>query len=153
MHVRSAVGMIAALLMLSGAGVAAQTVAPQPAPDAQASEDAPGEGVICVWALLVVSEEAGRQCFPGQDADFQAELHDSVGRLDRYVMANGKASQSDIDDFKRKQGHVGEAKATLCQGDPVMLYRNFRDKGASAIHALTDKLTARPGEPTLGSCT
>ena len=53
-----------------------------------AREPPPGEGLVCVWALVVSAAEVGRRCFPGENPEFQAELERSEAKLDAFVRAN-----------------------------------------------------------------
>ena len=115
---------------------------------------APGEGVICAWAIYTLASEVGTRCHPGEDVDVQAELQRSVSLIDAYVVANSNPhlTQQQVDEFKRTQGHVGEPLESLCQGDADQLYRSLAQQGALAIRDSVRSLLARSGEPTWGTC-
>lgn len=52
-----------------------------------------------------------------------------MGRLDAYVLANGKdMSSAKIDEFKSRQGGVGVPLQRLCSGDGVELYNAFEKR-------------------------
>lgn len=147
-------------MVLVGAAVVVATVAallsdnPRAIAQTSARTPAPGEGVICAWAIYTVALEVGTRCHPGEDADVQAELQHSVSMVDAYVTANTNphATQQQLDEFKRSQGHVGEPLASLCHGDPEQLYRSIVQQGAPAIRESVSGLVSRPGEPTWGTC-
>jgi len=114
----------------------------------------PGEGVVCAWALYTVAREVGRRCHPGEDVELQEALEQAVSEIDAYVVANTNpsATQQQIDEFKRQQGHVGASEEFLCRGDPSELYRSLAEQGAPAIRASLDAALSRPGQPTWGTC-
>jgi hypothetical protein len=138
---------IAFVLALTAACAPARASDPRPQPQSPA-----GEGVICAWTIYTAVSEVGRQCFPGDDVDFQAAMRDSVARIDAYVLKNSKITPSDMAKFKREQGQVGAPRASLCQGDAVALYQAFKRGGSMSVHQSTDKLLARAGEPSWGAC-
>jgi hypothetical protein len=136
------------------AAVAAAVFITDPRASADTLKRKPGEGVICAWSVYTIASEVGGRCYPGQHFEVQAELRRAVSLLDAYVIANTKppATQQLVDDFKRKQGHVGASTEFLCRGDPDQLYRAFVQQGASAIRNAVDDLVSRPGQPTWGTC-
>lgn len=114
----------------------------------------PGEGVICAWAIYTAAAEIGRRCHPGENAEAQEELQRSVSRIDAYVVANTNPheTQQQLDEFKRRQGHVGDSLEFLCHGFADQLYRSIAQQGAQAIRESVDSMVSRPGEPTWGTC-
>ena len=149
-------GVAAGPVLCSGATDHVSNPAPAPAtpaPEAEVAAAPAGEGVLCGWAFLILTREVGKQCFAGQDAEFQAQLNDSVQRIDDYVAKNGNATPAEIADFKREQGHEGGPASFLCRGDALQLYAAYRSRGASAVKYLTDAMVSRPGKPTWGTCT
>lgn len=135
-----------AALLLALAGAPAFGDTPEQA-------EPPGTGVLCGWAFMAFAAEVGRQCFPGQDAEFQAELAGYVSRYDDYVARNGGATPDQIAAFKTRQGHFGDAKEVVCRRDSLEFYRAMRDMNPEERRAVVDEALARPGEPTWGTCT
>ncbi len=127
--------------------------AEQKTPDAEILSEPRGQGVFCGWAFMVLAREVGKQCFAGQDPEFQAQLNESVSRIDQYVIKNGQLTAADVAAFKKEQGEEGAPASVLCHGDPVVLYKLFRSKGVGAIKSLTEALVSRPGKPSWGTCT
>lgn len=119
---------------------------------AQPSSEKPGEGVICAWAIMTTMAEVGDRCFPGEDPDYQRELHSAVSRLDAYVAKNSKRTPAEIQAFKRQQAHVGAPVEAICHGDVVEMYRALHKRGAPSVRAIVDQVAAHDGEPTWGTC-
>jgi hypothetical protein len=136
-----------ALTFLALAGAPAQAADPKPLPEPPA-----GEGVVCAWAIYAAIAEVGRRCFPDDAPEFQAELRNSVARIDAYVAKNSKMTPDDIARFKRQQAHVDAPREAVCRGDGVTLYQNMKRGGATPLRQATDKILARAGEPTWGTC-
>jgi hypothetical protein len=139
----------AALALLAGSARA------DPAAEAPTSPPAmrePTMGTICAVALYSAVQEVGKRCFPGEDAEFQAELGRAVARLDSYMLSHSDMDQAALDSLKREQSLVGAPKAELCSGDPVGLYRAFAGQGSEYLRAETERITARPGPATWGDC-
>lgn len=117
-----------------------------------APETPPGEGVICTWAIYSLVEEVGRRCAPGRYPEVQAELRRTVQRLDDYVRANSDITPEEIARFKSEQAHVGAPEAELCQGDPLMMFEHVSTIDSVELRTGIDAMTARPGQPTWGTC-
>mgnify|MGYP001577641169 CR=1 FL=1 len=122
-----------------------------PAP-AAAPQLPPGEGVFCAAAILALAAEVGARCFPGQDSGLQAELRQSVARIDAFILQNSSTTPAELETFKKEQAHVGAPAAVLCQGDASDLYLGLRKGGPNPIRENTDLLVSRPGPPTWGTC-
>lgn len=118
----------------------------------QARMPAAGEGVICAWAIYGVMAEVAERCPVGANEDFKLEIRRSVHRLDAYVLANSNLTTEQVAKFKSEQSRVGTPTVELCQGAPLELYEGVRSVGIEEIRSSVDALTARPGEPTWGTC-
>lgn len=112
----------------------------------------PGEGVICAWAIYGALAEVAERCPVASDEAFRLELRRTVDRLDAYVLANSQLTTEQIADFKSVQSHVGTPTEHLCQGDPLDMYDAMRSTGVDDLRTSIDELTARPGQPTWGTC-
>jgi hypothetical protein len=119
-----------------------------PPPD----EPPPGEGVICMLALVHAAAEVGSRCFPGQNPTFQAELETEAGRIDEYVLKNAPMKPGDLAKFRREQALAGVPTAKVCGPDPISIYKGFLAVGADQLKSNVDRLLARPGKPTWGDC-
>ena len=132
----------------ASSAVLAQNGAPPPA-------DLSGKGaVLCAWGIYEAARAAGRECFNGQDGAFQAELDRSLGRIDRFILANSSQHLTAAQlDERRRQGlqqlHQG---GDICKGDAVGVYVAMRTQGADALKASTDNLLSVPREPLLNPC-
>jgi hypothetical protein len=122
------------------------------APAAQPPQTPPGEGVLCMLALLSIANQVGLACHPGEAPEYQAALQSSVDRLEDYVVTNGGGSRSDLERFLREQGGAGAPKTRLCTGDAASFYDAFRKGGAQRLREATDQMVSRPGKPTWGTC-
>jgi hypothetical protein len=144
---------------LAAVSIFALTCAAAPSPATTASRGAeirsqpPGEGVLCGWAFMIVAREVGRQCFAGQDADFQAVLQDSVSRIDAYAARNGPFTPAQVADFHKRMGKERSPPSDLCQGDLRKVYEGYRSAGQAALRTMTDVMVSRAGRPTWGTCT
>lgn len=122
-----------------------------PAP-AAAPQTPPGEGVFCAAAIFALAAEVGARCFPGQDPDLQAELRQSVAKIDAFILQNSTTTAAELETFKKEQAHVGAPAALLCQGDASDIYLGLRRGGPKPIRENADLLVSRPGPPTWGTC-
>jgi hypothetical protein len=146
-----------AIAVLPGAPAWAGDEAPAPS-EAPASPEAPatppGEGVLCVWALLTVAAEVGRRCHPGEEVEFQEELAASLASIEAFVVANSDPppTPEEIARFKHDQGRVGAPLALVCTDNAEQLYRGILGVGAAELHTHVELMLARPGPPTWGTC-
>lgn len=118
-------------------------------------EAPPGEGVICAVALFGAIEEIGRRCYPDRLPEFQAELRQSLARLDAYVLANSDMTAEDLARFKADQSGADVPDAELCSSEFGSIYTDpapAATTDAMEFSAYVDRLVARPGEPTWGTC-
>ena len=127
--------------------------AQRPSSSTESRDPPPGEGIVCAWALYSVAAQVAARCFPGENPALEAELRNSVTKLDAYVARNSKdATPANIEKFKQEQGGVGAPVERLCKGDAVMVYRAFERAGPDKLRLETDKATARDGPPSWGTC-
>jgi hypothetical protein len=124
--------------------------------DAQQMENGrdhqPGEGMICLFGVLVIATEVGDRCFPSTDAEIHSELHKSVARFERFILDNSKTTRADLENFKKTQGHVGASEEFLCKGDPLRFYEAIKQGGPEQLRRSTEEEVSRPGAPTWGTC-
>lgn len=138
-----------AKICLSLLAVIALTGADTRANDAH--EPTPGEGVFCALAISSTMAEIGKQCFPGQDQEFQTDMSRAVVKLDKFVLENSEMTQDTLTQFKIRQGGVQQPKATLCSAEMLQFYRSTAKRGA-IFDGYVEKLVSRPGKPTWGDC-
>jgi hypothetical protein len=137
---------VLALLM----GAASAPSVPQDAEGAP-----PGEGVICTMAIFGAIAEIGRRCYPDRLPEFQAELRQSLVRLDAYVLANSDMTAEDLERFKADQSGAGLSDAELCSSEFGSVYTEpqaTEAMDADDLRSSIDQLVARPGTPTWGTC-
>ncbi len=118
----------------------------------EASKSEPGVGVICALGIYNAVAEVGRQCFPAENADFKAELAQSLAKLDTYVLQNSQFTAADLARFKQEQSGVGRPKDLVCTDEMMGMYRATVKAGAEKLTKHVDALVARPGKPTWGDC-
>lgn len=135
--------MLAALL--AAGPMAAQAQSP-------AREPPPGEGVICALAIYSAIAEVGARCRAGQDAALQSSIRGIVASLDDYVLRNGDISPEQLRKFKASQAGATTPTERLCKGDVVLMYDAMKGQDARKVRSEVDKLLARPGQPTWGTC-
>ena len=123
-----------------------------PAQAADPPQPPAGEGVLCVWAIYAATSEVGRRCFPNDAPEFQAELKSYLARIDAYVAKNSKMTPGEIEKFKRQQGLMDAPRETVCRGDGVIMYQKMKLGGGASLRQAADKMLARAGEPTWGTC-
>jgi hypothetical protein len=117
----------------------------------ESRERALGVGVLCLWGITNGAAEIGRQCRPGQNLAFQAELERSVSRFDDYVLRNGLTPEQ-VAQFKREQGLSGTPQAALCTGELIAFYNHMSAQGPDGLRSEVDRLVSRPGRPSWGDC-
>ena len=103
-------------------------------------------------AIINAIAEVGRTCFPGRDPEYQAELGRSVARIDEYVLRNSTMTAADVTRFKRDQSLLGAPASELCHGDYPPMYEEAVARGTAVLRSETDRMLARPGQPTFGDC-
>lgn len=122
------------------------------APSPQERETPPGEGVICMFAIMGAMAEIGARCLPEEAPAFQAEARRSAERLEAYVLANSDTTPAQIAEFKADQTGVGAPEAQLCQAESLEFYRHMAALDVAELSAAVDELVAVPGSPTWGTC-
>lgn len=125
--------------------------APSSAWQATATAEAPGEGVLCAFALTSVAAELARQCHAGENPALQADLDNMVSRFEAYVLANSESTPEQVASFRREQGGSGASAEQLCHGEMAGIYPRFAERRAEIIRQ-TDRLLSRPGPPRWGDC-
>ncbi len=137
-------GAAGAVIVLAGFASAAHGDSPA---------NAPGQGMLCMWALISGAAEAGDRCFTGKDQAFQAQLHDLVAKMDAYAAKNGPATPDQIAGFHQDQGLRGTPTTALCQGEAPKFYTHLRDAiGPVKVRTMVESMIARPGKPTWDTC-
>lgn len=117
--------------------------------------DNSGKGaVLCIWSIYDAVRLVGRECHAGQDAAFQAELEQSIARIDDFIIANSKhpVSKEQLD-ARRAQGLRGlQMHGSICAGSAEQLYQMLRRGGPEALRAQTADLLSIPREPVMNPC-
>jgi hypothetical protein len=106
-------------------------------------------------AIFGAIAEIGRRCYPDRLPEFQAELRQSLVRLDAYVLANSDMTAEDLERFKADQSGAGLADAELCSSEFSSVYTEpqaTEAMDADDLRSSIDQLVARPGTPTWGTC-
>lgn len=117
--------------------------------------DVTGKGaVLCSWGILEAIRAAGRECFKGQDAEFQAELDDSLSRIDQFIIRNSSrpVTQAGLDIRRAQALKQLHSIGNICTGDAAKMYEGLRARGASQLHASTTELLSIPREPVINPC-
>jgi 16S rRNA C1402 (ribose-2'-O) methylase RsmI len=121
--------------------------------------DATGKGaVLCAWMLYSAAEQIGETCFKGQDSAYQAELRNSLARIDRFIIANSpeRVTQAQLDARRTTSRRENLAAASrtggLCTGEMRELYTAFRTVGADGLRAGVDDLLSIPRKPVFNPC-
>jgi hypothetical protein len=117
--------------------------------------DNSGKGaVLCIWSIYDAVRLVGRECHAGQDAAFQAELEQSIARIDDFIIANSTSPVSKEQlDARRAQGLRGlQVRGSICAGGAEQLYQMLRRSGPEAIRAQTADLLSIPREPVMNPC-
>lgn len=117
--------------------------------------DNSGKGaVLCILSIYDAVRLVGRECHPGQDAAFQAELEQSIARIDEFIIANSThpVSKEQLD-AQRAQGLRGlQARGRICEGGAEQMYQMLRGSGPEALRAQTADLLSIPREPVMNPC-
>ena len=114
---------------------------------------APGEGVICGWAIYTALAEVAARCFSGENPAYQAEINEGLARLDAYVQKNTPSiTAQQIAAFKREHGFLGMPSEELCKSPAAEIYRAIEASDRGRMRSELDQSLARAGEPTWGGC-
>lgn len=117
--------------------------------------DNSGKGaVLCIWSIYDAVRLVGQECHPGQDAAFQAELEQSIARIDDFIIANSThpVSKEQLE-ARRAQGlRLLQARGSICAGGAEQLYQMLRGSGPDALRAQTADLLSIPREPVMNPC-
>ena len=175
-HVMSRILMVIASLAVlvmssSSAALAKQLAAPDeaqhPSPttvngietersgDSVIQTDRTGKGaVLCMWGILDAVRTAGRECFKGQDKDFQSELNPSLARMDQFIIQNSShhATQATIDAIRSQGTRQHHSLGNICTGDASKMYLSFRARGVAQLRALVSENLSIPREPVINPC-
>lgn len=118
-----------------------------------ATEENPGEGIICTWMINALVAEYGRRCVAGEYPKLQVELERADRLLEAYVATNSKPPMTDeqVQAFKRRHGVADAPLEEICEGWGQKMYPRS-ELLASEVRRYVDALVARPGEPTWGGC-
>ena len=140
-----------ALIMMLLAG--AMAVAPGSASIAEppAAERPQGRtDLTCAWAMFRAAAEVGRRCRVPRNAGFQAELEDSVSRIETHARQSAPAVRARM--AERGRRIAGTARARLCTRAAVTSYREMTQGEPEALRDETDRVIALPGRPQWGAC-
>lgn len=117
--------------------------------------DKTGKGaVLCIWTIYNFVRRVGRECHSGHDAAFQAELDQSIARIDEFIMANTTPPISKEQlEARREQGLRGmPVRASICTGSAEQLYKMLSRGGPDVLRSQTADLLSIPREPVMNPC-
>ncbi|WP_375395553.1 hypothetical protein [uncultured Sphingomonas sp.] len=115
--------------------------------------DVTGKGaVLCVWGIYEAVRAVGKECNQGKDADFQAQLDQSLKHIDDFIITNGPAKKADLEARRSEGLKQLHASGNLCVGEAAKLYERMRDHGPSILRESTTELLSIPREPVMNPC-
>lgn len=121
--------------------------------DVPEREAPPGEGVLCLGAMIYFADIQARSCHAGEDREFQKRLSSYVERFDSYLIRNTPGGEADLKRFKELQGLTPEARPDICEGSPHNdIYKAIREGDQAKIDVMVDKMLMRDGAPSFGDC-
>ena len=139
------------LILLAGAMSATSGSARTTAPPAAASESAQNRtGLTCAWTILRTAAEVGRRCRVPRNAGFQAELEDSVSRIETRARQSAPAVRAQM--AERGRRIAGTPRARLCTRAAVSSYRDMTHGEPEAMRDETDRVISQPDRPEWGAC-
>jgi hypothetical protein len=139
------------LILLAGAMSATSGSARTIAPSASESESPqPRTDLTCAWTMFRAAAETGRRCRVPHNAGFQAELEDSVSRIETRARQSWPAVGAQMADRGRRI--AGTARARLCTRAALSAYRDMTQGEPEAMRDETDRVIALPGHPQWGTC-
>jgi hypothetical protein len=123
--------------------------------DTTVQTDVTGKGaVLCVWGILEAVRAAGRECFKGQDAEFQTELDTSISGIDQFIIRNSSrpVTQAGLDDRRAQALKQLHSLGDICTGDAARMYEGLRARGVDELRANTTDMLSVPREPVINPC-
>jgi len=141
-----------AVPLLSRLGIAVSALALIGA-DVPERERPAGMGVLCLGALLYISDIEARSCHAGMDPAWQERLSRYTERFDAYLIRNLPEGELGLRRFKEKQGLTPAVRPEICKADEEnSFYDNFRKMDPAELDTAVDKALMRDGKPTFGDC-
>ncbi|MCW4463698.1 hypothetical protein OK349_18485 [Sphingomonas sp. BT-65] len=112
----------------------------------------PTIGPVCLYGLVSLAEEIGKNCPKLHDARVQTILSANVQKLDAYF-ARGGWTAAQIAEFKREQAHVGapDPKGLFCKGEMASFYPDSKDE-TEGLAIVTDHIVSKPRPLEWGDC-
>jgi len=139
------------LILLAGAMSATSGNARTTAPSTAKSESAQNRtDLTCAWTMFRTAAEVGRRCRVPRNAGFQAELEDSVLRIETRARQSAPAVRAQMGERGRRI--AGTARARLCTRAAVSSYREMMQGEPEAMRDETDRVISLPGRPEWGAC-
>jgi hypothetical protein len=117
----------------------------------------PHGAVLCAWHIYLRVKDIGESCLSDEQSDFKQLLAQSVEKIEAFIMANGPASQKEIDEARARiradtamfQHRLGYE---VCRPAERDLYRHVEAQGLSAMRDYITKLLAVPRKPVMNPC-
>ena len=138
------------MILLAAAMAAAPGSARIAEPPATAESPQGRTDLTCAWTMFRTAAEVGRRCHVPRNAGFQAELEDSVSRLETHVRQSAPAVRAQM--AERGRRIAGTARVRLCTRAAVSSYRDMMQGEPEAMRDETDRVIALPGPPAWGAC-
>ena len=117
--------------------------------------DRTGKGaVLCIWGILEAARAAGRECFKGQDQEFQSELDASLARMDQFIIQNSShhLTQAGLETRRAQSIRQLHSLGNICTGDAGGMYAVFRTRGVAQLRTLVAENLSIPREPVINPC-
>jgi len=117
--------------------------------------DRTGKGaVLCMWGILEAVRATGRECFEGQDQEFQAELDSSLARIDQFIIRNSSRPVTQAGLELRRSQAVQQLRSSgnVCAGDTAKMYQALRTGGADRLRGYVTDMLSIPREPVINPC-
>ena len=112
----------------------------------------PGEGVLCMGGFIYMADLLARECYAGQDPEFQARLAGYAARYDDYIIRNNPDGEAGLAFFKDDEGLTSATRPEVCSSEYTYFYDNFRETDPVEMERFIDEQLGRDGPPSYGDC-
>jgi hypothetical protein len=138
------------MILLAGAMTGASGSASIAEPPATAQSPQGRTDLTCAWTMFRTAAEVGSRCGVPRNAGFQAELEDSVSRIETRARQSAPAVRAQM--AVRGRRIAGTALVRLCTRAAMIAYRDMTQGEPEAMRDETDRVIALPGRPQWGVC-
>lgn len=123
---------------------------------AQMAEPPPGQqiwspstGLICIWAIEASLLEVGRRCDGPRNLAFEAELAESVTRIEDYARRQSPQTAAFMADYRAR---LIEQDAEACNVDALGMYRAMSSISPDRLRGEMEELLASSPPVEWGTC-